>query len=236
MNNSTFPHNYNINSWESYLKRHLTMKERNMFISVIGENSMNAKMKTISKYVTKKYGLEISYLSVLDGNCLFDSLSSLGIGKTHDELRKSISFLMYIFKTYPNFFENETGTLEDLFKEFNEVDTVICKEENKLYKYNYDVMCQDLYETNNWTRIPTQIIIMFISKLFNINFTIVTDTCYEHNIDMGDATARRLYLANISESHYLPLNIIKEQPLNLKYDKNKQKFFDWFSTINNNDD
>ena len=230
MNNLDFPKTINIQEWTKYLNRELNSEEKQLFNSVKMEKLMNIQISKINELV-KNRNLEISNLSVINGNCLFDSLSSLGYGNSSDELRKSITYLMYIFKDYKNFFNEQQETLCELFSCFNEIEIVYCKNTCKVYKYNFDIMCQDMYESCNWTRLNTQLILMFISKIFNINITIINDNGFETTIHLGDDNADNIFLAHIDESHYLPISKFKNinNLKNIKYKNMKNEFLKWAS-------
>lgn len=230
MDNMDFPRTINIFEWTKYLNRELNMEETCLFNSVRMEKIMNIQLNKINETI-KIRNLEISNASVIDGNCLFDSLSSLGYGNNADELRKSISYLMYIFKDYKNFFNDQEESLSELFANFNEIELVHCKTDSKIYKYNFEIMCQDMYESCNWTRLNTQLILMFISKIFNINITIIHDNGFETTIHIGDENAVDVFLAHVGEAHYLPISKIEdtENLKNIEYKNMKNQFLKWAS-------
>ncbi len=228
--NLDFPQTINIVEWTHYLNRNLTNQEQYLFHSVRAEKMMNMQIQIINNNIRQK-GLEVSKLSVIDGNCLFDSLSSLGLGYESSELRKSLTYLMLIFQDYKNFFPDQKESIKELFGLFNEIEIVHCKTDSKIYKYTFDIMCQDLYESFNWNRLPTELILMFISKLFNVNINIINENGFEHNINLGDENAKSLYLAHISEAHYLPIDKMKDEnnQVQLEYDNCKNTFIKWAS-------
>ncbi len=228
MSTNTFPQSINKHEWIKYLNRDLTQQENYLFHTVQAERMMNMQIQVINNNIKHK-NLQVSKLSVIDGNCLFDSLSSLGIGNNADELRKSLTYLLLIFQDYQNFFPEQKESIKELFGLFNEIEIVHCKTDSKIYKYTFDIMCQDLYESFNWNRLPTQLILMFISKLFNVNINIINENGFEHNIVLGDENARNLYLAHISESHYLPIDKIEDtnNHLNIEYTEYKDIFIKW---------
>ncbi len=230
MDNLDFPRTINIFEWTKYLNRELSSEEKCLFNAVKMEKLMNIQLNKINETI-KSRDLEISNASVIDGNCLFDSLCSLGYGNNPEELRKSISYLMYIFKDYKNFFNDQQETLSELFANFNEIEIVYCKSNSKVYKYNFEIMCQDMHESFNWTRLNTQLILMFISKIFNINITIVHDNGFETTIHLGDENANIIYLAHVGEAHYLPISKIEDttNPKNIEYNNVKNEFLKWAS-------
>jgi hypothetical protein len=228
MNNLEFPRTINIFQWTKFLNRELTNEEKHLFNTVRMEKMLNIQLEKINENINKK-NLEISYLTPLDGNCLFESLSHLGLGNNSNELRKAICYLMIIFKDYKNFFPDQTETISELFQVFNEIEYVHCRQDSRIYKYSFEVMCQDLYEACNWTRLPTQLILMFISKIFNLNIIIIQENGFEHNIFVGDKEAIPIYLAHLSESHYLPIDKVKDSLKELEYDNCKNNFLEWAS-------
>jgi hypothetical protein len=228
MDNLDFPRTINMFELTKYLNRELNMEEKCLFNSVKMEKLMNIQLNKINETI-KSRNLEISHASVIDGNCLFDSLSSLGYGDNSDELRKSITYLMYIFKDYKNFFTDQQESLNELFANFNEIELVYCKNNSKVYKYSFDVMCQDMYESCNWTRLNTQLVLMFISKVFNINITIIHDNGFETTIHLGDENSKNVFLAHVGESHYLPISKIEDMDnlKNIEYKHMKHDFLKW---------
>ncbi len=228
MDNLDFPRTINMFEWTKYLNRELNMEEKCLFNSVKMEKLMNIQLNKINETI-KSRNLEISHASVIDGNCLFDSLSSLGYGNNSDELRKSITYLMYVFKDYKNFFIDQQESLNELFTNFNEIELVYCKNTSTVYKYNYDVMCQDMYESCNWTRLNTQLVLMFISKVFNVNITIIHDNGFETTIHLADKDSVSIFLAHVGESHYLPISKIEDinNLKNIEYKSMKHEFLKW---------
>jgi len=227
MEDLKFPRTINMFEWTKYLNRELTNEEQCLFHSVKTEKMMNIQLEKINQIIKNK-GLEISNLSVLDGNCLFDSLSSLGLANNSDELRKGLTYLLILYQDYSNFFPDQKESIKELFNSFNEVEFVHCKQDSKIYKYTFDVMCQDMFESCNWTRLNTELILMFLSKLFNINITIIQDSGFEHNIFLGDNTATTIYLAHVAEAHYLPIDkIVDDKQKYVEYDICKKTFLSW---------
>ncbi len=226
MESSVFPKTINVFEWCKFLNRELNNNEKELFHNVRIEKIMNMQMQKINNNIENR-NLQISHLTAIDGNCLFDSLSKLNIGENSEQLRKSLTYLMIIFADYKNFFPDQQESLRELFTIFNEIEYVHCKFDSKLYKYNYDIMCQDMYESCNWTRLPTQLILMVLSKIFNLNITIINENGFEHNINIGESNSKNIYLAHIGESHYLPINYINNNQQNLEYDEYTNIFLKW---------
>lgn len=236
-----FPKNINIYEWQRYLERNLTVEENIMFTCVRMEKQMNMAIDTINEKI-KSRNLHVSHLTNLHGNCLFESLVHLGYGDNADTLRQTLSYLFYIFGNVKNFFDGnnpQEESLKELFAVFNEIEYVYCKQDTKYYKYNFDIMCQDFSGEFNWTRLPTQLILMFISRLFNIKINIINnqeyDNNFEHVIDCTKGDSDNIYLGHIGETHYVPISKLPENSendsdnsnLNPRYEDAKRKFFRW---------
>ena len=88
-------------------------------------------------------------------------------------------------------------------------------------------MCQDLFESSHWTRLPTELILMFISRIFNLNITIINDSDFEHSINLADDQSKKIYLAHLGETHYLPIDSIQDSPKDLNYTEGFKRFHKW---------
>ncbi len=206
-------------------------------------------------------------LTKLVGDCMFESLIYHGIGRSVESLRKGIAFIMYIYKDYKNFFLTQETPLSELFSMWNEVEYVRCvqppvlkaefervKAERiagnmhakpnipfpKYYKYTYEVMCQDLTCQYNWSKLPTELLLLVISLIYQIEITIVNVNIhkdeesneekvnmYEHNISAFEnvpiekrpATLRKVYLGHLGESHYIPMDAIVDEKIKIAVSK-----------------
>jgi hypothetical protein len=187
----------------------------------------------------------IKQLTELDGNCFFRSLEILGLCNDHVKLRKCIASIFFTFKTYKGFFpamENET--LESLFNNSNEVENVIISSHDsntgeatrEKVKYDYDTMCKDLSNEGSWERLPTQLIIMVISKILRVKFIIYTSGTLqkteifessmrmfegEKNIVKAEETdleknSRVIALGHMKQIHYVPLEKMKNTDTDIK--------------------
>ena len=227
-----------INSWSNVLGRNLSELEKELFYAYESELLINDKIKQLNTII-KDRNLEISKLTENSGNCMFESLIHCGIGKSIHNLRKSIAYLMLIFKDYKGFFEGQNETLKEIFTTINDIELVHSREKekdnskeiiSKIYKYTYEVMCNDLACNCNWQRLPTELILMFISKIYNINISIISDTGYEHSIttNQSNSPKKTVYLAHIDEIHYLPISDTITG-INLAYTDIKTQFDKWMS-------
>jgi hypothetical protein len=218
-----FPKNLNFKTWSNYLERSLTYNEKIMMESYRAEKYMNELMNQLYKQCNKNYRLYVPVLTELDGNCLFESLVYHGIGKDSDDLRTIISMIMYIYKDYKGFLPTSDTTLKDIFNLTNEVEYVSCKKKIndtysvKFYKYEYNTMCQDLSNKHSWSRLPTHLILMIISYLFKVDICVINNKSdYENRINAFDAVENKpelktIYLGHLGESHYVPLDLLKDE-------------------------
>jgi hypothetical protein len=227
MRDMDFPRTANHIIWEKYLKRDLLPKERFLLQQAHAENNFNEVLRTLHEKSLEK-GLYISKLTKLHGNCLFESLIEHNIGESADTLRKSLSYLLYVFKDHKPFFETQDESIKDLFV-FNEIEYVFCPAEDSFYKYTFEVMCQDMATDTSWTRLPTELILMVISRLYNIEIVILHETGYESCINTNKNAQKKIYLGLMGESHYLPLKEVMEDTNTVapKYTEAKIAFFLW---------
>lgn len=225
-----FPRTLDADIWHSYMERPLTEEEKSLFDCVRQEKRFNEKIIKLANNADNK-GLYIPKLTNLHGNCLFECLEYNGLITNHDEFRKDLAFMMQIFKNYKEFFLDCKNTLNELFEQINDIKCVYCKEDNKFYKYNYDVMCIDLASEFSWTRLPTELILRFMAELFGITFHIFSDTTnYVHKIPETSTTNNIIYLGHIGEVHYIPLCETSKCPTKVtipKYNTSKTMFYEW---------
>jgi len=203
----TFEHTLNMQYWRDKLGRQLDLNEMRLFYNVKNECDTNKKIKAICQNVEKK-NLKLKHLVSMSGNCFFDCLEYLKIIEPESclEFKIMIGMIMLLFKDMKNFIPEQDLTLEEIFNNTNEIEFVICKNTKKIYKYNYVAMCYDLMSDNNtsWTRLPTQMVIIVISTIMNINFNIYHNTSYVSTIGDNN-TNKTCNLALLDEFHYLPL-------------------------------
>jgi len=199
------------------------------------EKRMNILMEKLYKQCDEK-DLYVMKLTKMDGNCLFSSLNCHGIGCTTDELRSAIANVLYIFKSYKYFFPNVELTLEEMFKNSNEIEYVYTYQNRcKVFsKYSYEIMCQDLTNDGSWSKYPAQIVLLIISFLFKVKIIIIgSNSSYENVIDAWDNLncafdVETIYLGHLSEAHYLPLE--KKNDVHhdkLFYDDAKNELYQW---------
>lgn len=236
-----YPRSLNKNIWAAYLGRQLLNEEIFILESVKAERAFNDKIKALNVNIKSK-NLYIPRLTKLHGNCLFESLYFFNICDEKFLMRKGLAHLMYIYRNHKGLFNvddpNDSRTPKDIFRDTNEIEFVLCREEDRAYKYSYEAMCQDLGNNYSWTRLPTQLIIMFISKFYNIRFEIHSNVhTFVNVIDMNPndlGVKRNIALGIIGESHYLPLHTRsgkREEEFELLHQESKEQFFAWASAM-----
>jgi hypothetical protein len=231
MNMNIYPHTINQHKWEIYLERRLQNQEINILENVRQEKIFNDKLRMLH-HNAKLKNYFVSKLTNLHGNCLFESLEYYKICDNKDDMRKGLAHLLYIFKDSTDIIPNDTRTFQEIFNDTNEVENVLCTNEEKAYKYNYDIMCQDLASGFSWTRLPTHLIMIFMSKIFNIRFEIISDTTdYVNIIDVNEEkdNTTTVLLGHIGETHYVPLDHInsENEHIELYHQESRDEFINW---------
>ena len=122
---------------------------------------------------------------------------------------------MYQFRDYDKFFDYRTDTLKELFVDFTDKgEYVHCKQDNKLYKYSYEIMCQDLATNRSWGNLNTHLLLLAISRVYNVQFEIIANEfdkiTYVHAFENGDVKNNLpiIRLGHIFENHYVPIDIL----------------------------
>lgn len=245
--NNTHPDKPDINLWESFLDRSLYDYEKDLILNVILEQELNKQISLLQQNLINN-NCNIIKLTNNDGNCLFESLAELGIGensiniKPHFLIRQQISFILEEARNQNNFFPNINISPEDMFNNSNEIKFI--KNSNDINEiYNYDRMLLDLKTNNSWNRLPTELILMTISKIFNVSIKIHhNNTKYINEINVwknyiNNNEINTIHLGQINEQHYLPVSIIdtkKIYNIKLEYDNYKNYYKQWIDNIINN--
>lgn len=210
LKDKNFPRSDKKEDWERYLNRDLTKKEIRILSNYKDEKYMNQEIKKISDYI-KDMNLYIPSLSNNNGDCFFHCLEILNITNNHNKLRKNIAYIMKLLKN-ERLFNNNNLTLLELFNNINDIREVIDVNKRDIIRYDYDTMCKDLYVSGSWNRLPMELIIMVLSRIFNISFNIITNTQYINKINMCEnKNYLEIYLGNIDESHYIPIKPISSE-------------------------
>jgi hypothetical protein len=243
-----FPKTINKKKWMEYLDRDLTPYEDNILNDLKCEKDINKQLEDLHNIVIDK-GYYISDLTNLHGNCLFESLVHHNICNDETILRKSLAHLLYIYGNYKGFFESQNETLRELFVFANDIEFVFNPNDKTFYQYTYDIMCQDISNDNSWMRLPTQLLLMFISRLFNIEIIIIHDNGHETIINSNNSSEtiinsnnssetiinsnnssetiinsnNKIYLCLMNEFHYLPLKKINKEKDDGKKDEKDEE-------------
>ncbi len=246
VNDIKFPKTFDKNIWINFLERDLTIDEHILLKEVKAEKYFNMLMKKMYN-VCEHYGLCVPKLTIMNGNCLFESLECHGIGECSPKFRSGLAYFMYVYQDYKNLLPGDSCTLAEKFTISNigneGTELVVCKNDNmakgerKFYKYTYNVMCQDLSNEYSWSKLESQLILTFISFLYRLDIHVIGITpqthsyikinAYENSDVQPELTT--IYLANINNMHYVSLRplIDGEQIRQMLYLSTYQKFSEW---------
>jgi hypothetical protein len=198
--------------WELFLNRKLKEKEQRIIHDYLLENDINSQIKSLHFNLVLNGTFTIPKLTKNNGNCLFESLSYLGYGKS-SEIRKNIAALLLSVKNNYDFFPNKNICPEEMFTNCNDVELVKDEISNKVYEYDFDAMVVDLYSNHSWARLPMELILMTISRIFEINIKIFSNKSeYINTVSVWDASddIETVYLGHLNEEHYVPVIKISE--------------------------
>jgi len=199
--------------WAKYLKRKLTKKEKELIDNTEEEYLINKCIFNLIKEI-QEHEIYVPKLSVTDGNCLFDSICYHLDEITPVELRKLISNFMRIYKNYRGLFNFNELSLNEMFEVQNEIEYLHDKENDIVYKYTFDIMCSDLECESSWKRLPTEIILMCVSYIFDIKIKIYHDNGHISEIcsilNKNENKLNEIYIGLLGESHYIPLDKKKD--------------------------
>jgi hypothetical protein len=230
-----YPKTSDIETWESFLNRDLTMEEKLYLMDVVIEKGLNKEIYCLQENLKRDGTLYIPKLTSNVGNCLFESLEILGYGDA-EQIRKNVTAVMTLSAKDESFFPHIHQSICNIFANSNDIATVLDKDEEKAYKYNYDMMLVDLYSKHTWSRLPTELILMVISRIFKIEILIYhNNTQYVSKVNVWDdiqiiATIR---LGQLNEEHYVPIKQITDTTSGdlvskkIKYVKAKNRFHKW---------
>lgn len=240
-----FPRTYDIDAWNRYLsQRNMKLDEKDLDII---ENAMNEKRfnKRVEKLFEngQKHKLYIPALTNLYGNCLFESLEYHKMIDDPNEFREDIAYIMYMFGEIEYFFPDQKESLKTLFSLYNEIETVICRDTMKTYKYDYNTMCKDLASDYSWTRLNTELVMRVMAHIFGRHFVVLNiedhnkvliyypNSNYSYVDEIPDEvynSTETIYLGLIGEVHYIPLEYSKEKVNEFpKYMNRYNKFIEW---------
>lgn len=237
-----YPKTSDIDTWESFLNRELTMEEKLYLMDVVIERGLNKELYGLQENLKKDGSLYIPKLTSNVGNCLFESLEILGYGDA-EQIRKNVATVMTLCAKDDSFFPFIYQSLRNIFANSNDIATVLDKDEEKCYKYNYDMMLVDLYSKHSWSRLPTELILMVISRIYKIQILIYhNNTKYVSKINVWHQceyiSPIIIRLGQLNEEHYVPItqitNSSSSDEINnlidnkkIKYVKAKNRFHKW---------
>ncbi len=247
--------NYDIEFWENILSRKLDFEEKSLFNQIWNENALNIDIKMLQKNIIQNK-CYIKSITTNQGNCLFESLGALNLGENEFNIlpnvmiRKNLAALLISVKTEIGFFPNlPNSTPEEIFLNYNEIEFIKDSKTGMVYEYDYDMMVYDLFTNYSWSRLPTEFLLMVISRIYNVKILIYHNkTNYINEINVWntvDFENNVIRLGLINEEHYLPLlklsddlkhdkNIIDEiLNVEIKYDDGIKKFNLWSKTMIN---
>ena len=207
-----YPKTSDIETWESFLNRDLTMEEKLYLMDVVIEKGLNKEIYCLQENLKRDGTLYIPKLTSNVGNCLFESLEILGYGDA-EQIRKNVSAVMTLSSKDELFFPHIHQSLRGIFTNSNDIATVLDKDEEKAYKYNYDMMLVDLYSKHSWSRLPTELILMVISRIYKIEILIYhNNTQYVSKVNVWSdmPIIDTIRLGQLNEEHYVPIKQITD--------------------------
>lgn len=245
-----YPKKPDIDLWESFLNRNLTIKEKTIILDTFVEKDLNNSIKGLQQNILGS-NCFIHSLTSNNGNCLFESLGKLGLGELdldippHVVLRNNLSSILLYMRNVDDFFPNISLSPEEIFENSNEIDFIKNKNTGEIYVYNYDMMICDLRTNYSWERLPTELILLTVSRLYEVKILIYhnkTRYINEINVWKGiipDDQIDIIRLGHINEEHYLPILKLPDEliddvdtihnisKIKLEYDNKKINYKAW---------
>lgn len=224
---------YSPEFWSGFLKRELTRDEMKIFHTIWAEDALNNDIKKLQQ-VLKKKNYVIKCKTNNNGNCLFESLKALDIGINNfnipeeEFIRLQLSDILYKESNNRYFFPNNTLSPKEIYSNINVE-----------YTINYEQMLNDLKTNHSWKKLPGELILMGISKVYNVSIIIHHNKSdYQNIIDCCDSTEsgtkRVIHLGQINEEHYLP--VVEYFPdtkyENIEYTTGIEMFEKWVLCLN----
>lgn len=222
-----FPQNINLGNWNQYLDYCNGINQETVYVMNMVKQEKRFNL-ILNRIYNKCRSDEDTYfytslLTPEDGNCLFHALVDNGIGKDHMSLRRGLAYIMYLFKSRKDFFDNPSmnDSFEDLFACYNEIQIVYSKKQDKAFKFNYDLMCYDMAGDTNFSSTLTELLLMVISQLYKVEFKVYHSngthdyvsevSAWKHLKDeeRKEKKIRTVYLGQMEEMHFIS---IKEVP------------------------
>lgn len=222
-----------IGYWCRYLDRELHNNEISLLKKLKTERLINNDIKKL--YIkAEQNNMHIPILPYVDGNCLFSCLKYYGICNDIDEFKYELATIMLFFRDKKNFIPGDDRNLKEAIEDTLELHFVVCENTGKMYKYDYNAMCIDLLSNSSWNRLNTEILLMIMSIVLNLKFTIFhSDNDHKTIICINEnKNTFNIYLGLIDEFHYIPLDIKNRDTPNItykcpKYDDVELLFREW---------
>lgn len=227
-----------IDVLKKILGRRLNNKEKELVHNFESESKMNCQIQLLHEYIDND-NLYIPEITDMHGSCLFECFKICGLCDDINEIRKILGNAFLLFKNL-RILPQQEMTLLECFSVRNEIEYCVAEETQKVYKYNYDLMCIDIQKDSGWDRVDTELLLSFMSALFNLKFYIykinrndecskMVISCTEQNED-----TKTIYLGHIREVHYIPIleNTDNYIYTVAKYTNAKKKFYKWLKQIN----
>lgn len=208
----------NLNEkWKNKLNRELTPEEKIMLIKLIKEKDLNKDIFYFKKILMKSNCL-IKEKTNYEGDCMFESLILLNIENNLNiiSLRDKIANILLVVKDETNFFPKLNLSPLQIFNNMNEIEYVFNNDLNNnevksfnniKIKYDFNCMINDLRTEGSWSRLPTELILMSISRIYNFKILIYHNkTHYITEINQYyDNNYEIIRLGLINENHYFPV-------------------------------
>ena len=247
--------NYEENFWEGILGRKLNDEETKLFTMIKSEIKLNINTKILQTKLIQSR-LYIKAQTSNFGNCLFESLGHLGLGvnsygfEPHIMIRGGLAKILSHVKNIKGFFPSHPHLSPlDIFLLINDIDMILVNDIPTVY--DYDLMVWDLNIEYSWRRLPTEFILLAISRIYQVHILIYNNNSdYVHSInvfgevgEVQDKQTQIIRLGQINEEHYYPLfeiykgieltsDIINQILENdIKYDKYTKEFDVWSESV-----
>ncbi len=231
---------FNEEYWEGVVGRRLKKEEKIMLIDIRAEYNMNDRMHILNKFI-KKDGLCIKKLTNMHGSCLYESFKHQQLIHSVSQFRRMLTYSLLLFKDDDTLFPNLGMSMKEYFNLRNDTDNVeFVKDKNtqKIYKYNFDAMCIDIMNDSGWDRVDTEIIMMFMAKLFDLKFIIYevkkNNTCSKLTVCSSEdnKNTKIIYLGHVKELHYVPLFQYDDEEYKMPiYEDAISTFYDWINEL-----
>lgn len=143
----------------------------------------------------KKMGYCISKISNFDDDCFFEILVYNGLAETIQNVKKIIVALFISFKNVKEFFKSQPNdTIKEIYYKTN------CG-------YSLNDLCYNLVN-NNPCKLPIHLIMMLVSRCFNIKFVIIGDSKIVIN-ENKKINVKEISLGFLLEDYYVGLSKIE---------------------------